>query len=78
MHNFPLHSQTFHFLQAASISIGGAEGADHDQLKEKLAILQSNKLVIERKLDIARSVAESSRQRAIKGRTYTKISKRSK
>lgn len=54
-------------MQGIGLLVGSPE---HEEFKEKLLILRTSRDSIERKLDVAQSVAESSRERAIKGEDF--------
>jgi len=54
-------------MQAIGISVGEAE---YSEFKEKLGVLLTKKNSLERKLEISRSMAKSSQERAMKGEDF--------
>jgi len=54
-------------MQGISLLVGSPE---HGEFNEKLSILRSSRDSIERKVDVAQSVAESSQERTIKGEDF--------
>ncbi len=51
-------------MQGSEISVGSV---DYEDFAQKLVILQPDRNSLQKKLDVAQFVAESSRDRAIKG-----------